>query len=236
MDGKRLGEFTVRTVKIKSIRKIGRRKVYDVTTKKNHNFVLGNGILTHNTQEANAVLRRVLEDYADIGRVIFSLNYLNKMSEAVISRCQVVEFAPLSTTLCVKLFSKILDKEQVTFDPDELFNLAEDCRGDLRKAVGTLQRDSTEGQFTYGGAVVSDVNIDLLLELAKTQNWQKLYDAVLSIKDIQQVYRTLFDKFWSTSKDKVIAIIGEYSYRNAVVLDKQLNLLVCFREILKYNA
>jgi very-short-patch-repair endonuclease len=38
----------VRTEIIKKIERIGEGKTYDITTQKNHNFILGNGILAHN--------------------------------------------------------------------------------------------------------------------------------------------------------------------------------------------
>lgn len=186
------------------------------------------------TKEAQTILRRVLEDFADTGRVIFSLNYMPKMIEAIVSRCQVVEFKPVSTAEAVKLFSKILKVESVEFESDDLFVLAEDCKGDLRRAIGTLQRDSVDGKFKYGGSLIG-VDAMQLLGLAKTGNWQKLYTIVQTdVVDHQGVYTELFDRHWQANNDQLIALVGEYAFRNSLVLDKSLNLLCFFKEIAKY--
>jgi intein/homing endonuclease len=38
----------VKTEKIKKIEMVGTKPTFDITTQKNHNFILGNGVLTHN--------------------------------------------------------------------------------------------------------------------------------------------------------------------------------------------
>ena len=186
------------------------------------------------TPDAFAILRRLLEDHADTGKVIFSINYLSKVPEAIVSRCQLVAFKPVKARRMVRLFQSILEAEGKKSDPDQLLMLAEDCRGDLRKAVGILQRDSVGESFDYSGEVIG-FNLDNFLLLAKTKCWDKMYTVATDLVDFQEVYRLLFDKYWGKN-EKAIGIVGEFMYRDSAVFDRGLNLLTCISELLKYGC
>ena len=186
------------------------------------------------TPDAFAVLRRLLEDHADTGKVIFSLNYLSKVPEAIISRCQLVSFKPVKTRQMVPLFQSILEAEGKKSNLDQLLMLAEDCKGDLRRAIGILQRDSVGESFDYSGDLIG-FNLDNFLLLAKAKSWDKLFTTALDIVDFQEVYRLLFDRYWG-SNEKAIGIVGEFMYRDASVFDRGLNLLTCISELLKYGC
>ena len=70
-------------IKIKSIKKVGVRDAYDLVCEKNHNFILKNGILTHNTKPAQESLRNIMETYASNARFILTANNVNKAATAL---------------------------------------------------------------------------------------------------------------------------------------------------------
>lgn len=185
------------------------------------------------TSEAQDILRRIMEDYSDVGRMIFSLNYFNKISDALISRCTVIEFKPLSTKQQVKLFKAILEKERISYEVEELLKLADFCNGDLRKAIGILQRDSASGSFKFSKELIG-INLDLILELAKKNQWKKLMQYIYGFNTFDRVYRDLFEYVWSLQNERAIALVGEYMYRDSVVYDRQINFLVCIRRLISY--
>jgi len=185
------------------------------------------------TGDFQTALRNTMEAYSDTSRIIFSLNYFGKMIDPIVSRCQVVHFEPAATKGIVQLLYKIADVENVIADDDDLFALAEDCNGDLRKAIGTLQRDSTSGTFKYAGLLSGFVEVGPLVNLAKKSDWKKLYELASKMDCFEGVYRALFDEYWLRN-DKCIGVIGEFMYRDAIVYDKQINFLCCMRELSKY--
>jgi replication factor C small subunit len=185
------------------------------------------------TGEFQTALRNLMETYADSGRIIFSLNYFGKMIEPLVSRCQVVNFEPATVGEITRLLGKIALVENVEASVDDLVILAEDCRGDLRKAIGTLQRDSRGGKFKYSGTLVGFVDVEVYIKLAKQASWDKLYEMAQKVNDFSSVYRALFDRFWLTN-DRCVGIVGEYLYRDAVVYDRQLNFLCCMRQLSGY--
>lgn len=189
------------------------------------------------TNEAQTALRNMMEVYSSSCRFIFSLNYINKMIEPIVSRCQVIEFKAPTVSDTVNMFGKILTNEDYEVEIDDLMLVAEDCKGDLRKGIGLLQRHasgSPEKQFKYLGTAVSSSSLDEILKLAKTGNWQKLYDVVGIMDDFDKLYKDLFDRYWAAN-DKAIGIVGEFMYRDSVVFDRRTNFLVCLRELAKYG-
>ncbi len=68
-------------VKIKKIKKIGKRKCYDIEVPKNHNFVLGNGILTHNSVDLDT---RYGINY------IFATQQVEKLPDEIFTQCRYI--------------------------------------------------------------------------------------------------------------------------------------------------
>ena len=185
------------------------------------------------TGDFQTALRNLLETYSDTSRVIFSLNYFGKMIEPIVSRCQVVHFEPASVKGATKLLQRIVEAEKVIADIDDLMVLAEDCRGDLRKAIGTLQRDSSSGTFKYQGVLSGCAEVAEFLKLAKKQEWEQLYYMAKKVDSFEGLYNAMFDEFWM-GNEKMVGIIGEFMYRDSIVYDKQINFLCCLRAMSQY--
>jgi len=129
----------MKTATIKSIKSIGIKNTYDITMKKNHNFFLGNGILTHNSSSSQAVLRRVIEKSSKNCRFIFSCNYPNKIIPAISDRCVVFRFKAIKTQEMAMLLKKIVAKENIPITPSAIHTLASLSRGSMRNALTILQ-------------------------------------------------------------------------------------------------
>ena len=185
------------------------------------------------TTEGQAALRNIIEMFSDIGRVIFSVNYLHRVLPAIVSRCQVIEFRPISVKMRVILFEKILKNEGIEYNLDDIVCLGEDCKGDLRAGILALQKASYEGSFKYETREMFS-GIEELLDVARRGDWKRLYSLVTASGDYSVLYRQLFDLFWDRNTEKEIAVVGEYMYRDGVVFDRAINFLLCIRELVKY--
>lgn len=128
----------MKEVKIKSIEYLGLRKAYNITMLKNKNFFLGNGILTHNTNESMAALRRTMEKFTSTCRFILSANYSSKISQPIQSRCAVFRFKKLSNTSIIHQLEYISNKESIQIEPTALEAIAYISEGDLRRAIGII--------------------------------------------------------------------------------------------------
>ncbi len=91
------------------------------------------------TSDAQAALRRTMEKYSKICRFILSCNYSSKIIDPIQSRCAVFRFKPLSKEDVRSFLTKIVTNEGVKIDDDALEALVHVARGDMRRAVNSLQ-------------------------------------------------------------------------------------------------
>lgn len=91
------------------------------------------------TSDAQAALRRTMEKFSKICRFILSCNYSSKIIDPIQSRCAVFRFKPLSREDVKEFLSMIVEKENVKIDDDALEALVHIARGDMRRAVNSLQ-------------------------------------------------------------------------------------------------
>lgn len=133
----------MKEIKIKSIESLGMKKAYNVTMLKNKNFFLGNGILTHNTHDAQNALRRLMERFSVGCKFIIGCNYLSKIIEPIQSRCAVYRFGRISNENMMKRILEICMKENISkIEPPALDAICYVAEGDMRKAINVLETAS----------------------------------------------------------------------------------------------
>ena len=98
------------------------------------------------TQDAQAALRRTMENYAETCRFILSCNYSSKIIDPIQSRCAIYRFRPLTDDAICQEMARIAEKEGITIDEGACAALTYVSLGDMRKAINALQ----------GAAIVSD--------------------------------------------------------------------------------
>ncbi len=101
------------------------------------------------TNDAQGALRRTMEKYSKTCRFIFSCNYSSKIIDPIQSRCALFRFRPLSSEDIKEFLKKIAVNENLDIEDSALDALIYIARGDMRRAVNTLQIASTvEGTIT----------------------------------------------------------------------------------------
>ncbi|NLL94558.1 MAG: replication factor C small subunit [Thermoplasmatales archaeon] len=98
------------------------------------------------TTDAQAALRRTMEKYSRICRFILSCNYVSKIIDPIQSRCAIFRFRPLDEGDLKGFLSKIVEGEGVVIDDDALDGLVHVARGDMRRAVNSLQVAASLGK------------------------------------------------------------------------------------------
>lgn len=91
------------------------------------------------TQQAQAALRRVIEQYTKNVRFCIICNYVNKIAPAIQSRCTRFRFSPLPMTEVEKRVDNVVDAESVKLTPDGKKALLKLSKGDMRRALNVLQ-------------------------------------------------------------------------------------------------
>ena len=98
------------------------------------------------TSDAQAALRRTMEKYSRICRFVLSCNYSSKIIDPIQSRCAVFRFRPLTSEDVRQYLSRIIKNENVKMDNAALDGLVHVAKGDMRKAVNSLQVAASTGK------------------------------------------------------------------------------------------
>jgi DNA polymerase III delta prime subunit len=147
------GRGAVRTTEIRRIEHSHRGKAYNITMENTPNFMLGNGILTHNTSQAQSALRRTMEQFSHNTRFILSCNYSSEIIDPIQSRCAVFRFAGIDDEAIATRIREIADEEGISYTDDGIAALVYAAAGDMRKAINALQAAAVMGETVDEEAV-----------------------------------------------------------------------------------
>lgn len=92
------------------------------------------------TQQAFNAFLKTLEEPPAHAIFILATTEKHKIIPTVLSRCQVFDFARISTEDISRHLAEIARKEQITYDPDVLFYIAKKADGGLRDALSIFDR------------------------------------------------------------------------------------------------
>ena len=142
------------------------------------------------TQEAQQALRRMMEEYSQTCRFIFSVNFQSNLIEAIQSRCAIFRFQPLTKEDVYKFIDRISKGEglEVTNEAKEaLYTIS---KGDLRSLTNILQSISN---------VTKKIGKEDVYKGSGLINVQKLKEAV----------KDAMDGDYKTASEKVESILNE---------------------------
>jgi replication factor C subunit 2/4 len=94
------------------------------------------------TSEAQACLRRVMENYSKVTRFVLICNYVTRIIEPLASRCSKFRFQPIAEAAHKRKLDEICAAEKVAVEPGALECLMEVAEGDLRRSITLLQSTS----------------------------------------------------------------------------------------------
>ena len=91
------------------------------------------------TKEAQAALRKVMEENSNITRFCFICNYINQIIEPINSRCVKIRFKPIDNNSIFKKLKEISANENINILDKGINVISKIANGDLRKGILLLQ-------------------------------------------------------------------------------------------------
>ncbi|GIX61774.1 replication factor C subunit 2, putative [Babesia caballi] len=91
------------------------------------------------TPDAQAALRRIIENFSNISRFILICNYLHKIIGPIYSRCSAFHFKPIAQEAQVERLRFICRAEELECEDEALSFLTKVSQGDMRRSVTILQ-------------------------------------------------------------------------------------------------
>ncbi|MBR1888665.1 MAG: replication factor C small subunit [Candidatus Methanomethylophilus sp.] len=181
------------------------------------------------TNDAQGALRRTMEKYSKTCRFILSCNYSSKIIDPIQSRCAVFRFRPLSNEDIREYLERICKEVSLEVEEGALDALVYISRGDMRRAVNTLQTADSLGvpiSVDVISKVSGSANEDEIMGIltsalagrfteASSKLDKVMIDYGLSGQDIiRQMHSQIFKLSVDTeSKVKLIDKTGEIEFR-----------------------
>lgn len=177
-------------------------------------------------------------------RFILTTNNLGKIIDPIKSRTQLIDFAFTKTDIqdiIMQYFKRccmILDNEKIPFDKKVLAEFVKQYYPDFRKIINELQKASTMFE-TIDIRVMSLSSESLVGSLIDAMKSKKLINMqkIISNIDPDNFYTTFYNQIFNLLDNRcvpdVILALGEGSYRNAIVKDKEIQLLATAMQISK---
>lgn len=181
------------------------------------------------TSDAQAALRRTMEKYSGICRFILSCNYSSKIIDPIQSRCAVFRFKPLTSEDVSGFLMSIVEKEKIDIDDAAVKGLVMVARGDMRRAVNSLQVAASLGRkidldlIYQTTGMANPEEVKKILETALAGDFIRARDLLektmiefgLSGQDIiKQIHSAYFDlSLTDMEKVRLIDKTGEIEFR-----------------------
>jgi len=196
------------------------------------------------TPNAQAILRNAIEEFSVNCSFIFTCNYKTKIIEPLHSRCAVIDFSLKNgeKAMMAKDFFKriqgILQSENVEYDNSVVAEVVKKHFPDFRRVINELQRYAQFGKIDSG--ILSQIANVSIAEIVKhmrekdfgsIRKWVAMgeYDANTVFR---QIYDALYDIVKPQSIPQAVLILADYQYKQAFVVDSEINLVACLVELM----
>lgn len=190
------------------------------------------------TNDAQAALRRTMENYSLVTRFCLICNYITRIIDPLASRCSKFRFRSLDNENAMLRLKYIVDEEKVPLsDETVLEEILKVSGGDLRKAITYLQSAArlsssfdnkeavTKTKIREIAGVIDDALIDKILLAIRSKNHKNIAAQIEAIVfegwSAQQVADQLHDKLVT---DDTLSSLEKNSIANILfVSDGRLN-------------
>jgi len=197
---------------------------------------------------AQAALRNIMEVTSKHTRFILTCNYIERVIEPLQSRCQTYNIVPPSKSHMAQRLSQILDEEigKENYDLGTMALVVDSCYPDLRKIVNYAQRQVVNGKLVVEKEklALQDYKIKILeilkdRKINKGDAFKQIRKCIAdnNVRDYADLFTLLFDKMdeftdSQSSVAKVILILADYQQKDLSSIDKEINAMALFVELL----
>ena len=194
------------------------------------------------TPNAQAALRNLMETFSKNCRFILTCNYVERIIDPIQSRCQAFQIIPPDRKEVAQHLANILDNENVNYDIKNIATIVNGGYPDIRRVINGAQRQVVNSQLTIdeNTIVQNDYKLEVL-EILKTQDKKNSFKNIRQlladskVSDFSDLFRLLFDTVddWGAGHiAECILILSKYQQSDAVVVDKEINIMAMFVEII----
>jgi DNA polymerase III delta prime subunit len=190
------------------------------------------------TPNGQAVLRQMMEEYADFARFILTCNNENRIINPIKSRCQHFRFKAFDKTDVAAYVMDILEEENISFNEHLALKYVEVGYPDIRKILNAMQQNTVDNALQPPSEETQEADYKFkMLELLETDQWleiRKMLCASVPTEEWDSVYRFLYENLEKSSKfseqkkwEQGIVILADHLYRDTMMADREINFAAC---------
>jgi replication factor C small subunit len=195
------------------------------------------------TPNAQAALRNLMETYSKTTRFILTCNYVEKIIDPIQSRCQTFAITPPNKSDVAKRLVSVLEEKQVTYDIKDIVAIINSSYPDIRRALNAAQASVVNNvlQLDKASAMQANYMTEILEVLKNAKDKKASFTKIRQIiadskvRDFTPMYTFLYDsldEFASGHIGSVILILAEAQFKDASVVDKEINIMAMFINML----
>lgn len=195
------------------------------------------------TPNGQAALRNLMETFSNTTRFILTCNYVEKIIDPIQSRCQTFAITPPNKTDVAKRLVTVLDEKQIEYDIKDVAAIINNSYPDIRRAINAAQASVVNNRLELDKASAIQANyMTEVLDMLKTpkdkkETFKKIRQCIADskVKDFTPLYTFLYDNLDEFATGHVAAcilIIAESQFKDASVVDKEINAMAMFVNLL----
>lgn len=198
------------------------------------------------TPEAQGALRNMMETYSLHTRFILTCNYVEKIIDPIVSRCQTFEIKPLGKGDIARKLVQILNNEKVTFTKEDIKFIVETYYPDIRKVINFAQQSNVNSILKIVKENAVDIDFyNKIIEILKNPTGpeasvneiRQLIAVHANPDSLEPAFRYLLDHVEEYAKGKeamVILRLAEGLKDSSVLVSKvrDIPFLACIYNIL----
>lgn len=193
---------------------------------------------------AQAALRNLMETFSKHTRFILTCNFIERMIDPIVSRTQQYQVVPPSKAEVAKYVTDVLSKEEVEYALSDIKIMVDAYYPDIRKIVNECQFNTRDSELEISTREIIQADyklkiIDILSSKGDSKSKFKEIRQTLAdarIRDYSDLYTLLYSKVDSYAPKNIsqaILAISEGLYRDAFVVDKEINAMATIINILQ---
>ena len=194
------------------------------------------------TPNAQAALRNLMETFSKNCRFILTCNYVERIIDPIQSRCQSFQIIPPDRKQVAQHLANILGNENIEYDIKDIATIVNGGYPDVRRVINGAQRQVVNGNLVIDENTITQNDYKTkVLEILTTQDKKSSFQNIRQlladskVTDFSDLFRLMFDTIddWGTGHiAECILILSKYQQSDAVVVDKEINVMAMFVEII----
>ena len=181
------------------------------------------------TPQAQAVLRRLMEDTAETVSFIFSCNFVDKIIQPLRSRAAEFEFKAINPELIFKYLKWICSEEKFEATDTQLQIITRLSRGDMRKALNLLESYMDGQEASELTDSILNKPLPELIKMSYTHEiedlFQKIHEEVIALAATGRYASVIPDVVISLAESEFQASLGRIKvlqFQAAVIRIKKI--------------